>query len=366
MERNKVIAEGCYGMVVHPPALCIKDLDEKYFKDDYIGKIATHKELKKEYDFILEYLKLNTRYSHYIKKEDVVLCKINLSKLDNKWKQELEEENKIYQLIMPYLGNGLTFSKFLKRYKNVCSPEIQSDSNIKKEVISIQEYKNVLIALRQLRDDILQLNTRKIYHNDIKSNNIIYVEKENELLLIDYNTSIHLKIPDEFAKNITFYQSFYDLYCFTTLVLFPFLKVAFTNQAIYLSPLFSYYEEWKKDMDINIQNAIKGLEAIDDKQITKQMIDKMEQFFILSETLQETHTVENTEDAFCKKKYQMTVKEQRDRAALWNETLKRIKEESKIMAMEDTRRPRGGKKHKKTKKIHRKTRKTRKSKKCLA
>ena len=362
MEQNDLIGQGWYGVVVHPPVLCIKDLDEKYFKDDYIGKIATHKELKKEYDFILEYLKLNTRYSHYVKKEDVVLCKIDFSKLDNELKQELYKSNVLYQLIMPYLGNGLTFSKFLKRYKNVCSPEIQPKSNIKKEVITIQEYKNVLIALRQLRDDILQLNTRKIYHNDIKSNNIIYVEKENELLLIDYNTSIHLKIPDEFAKNITFYQSFYDLYCFTTLVLFPFLKVAFTNQAIYLSPLFSYYEEWKKEMDI-VHEAIKGLEAIDDKQITKQMIDKLEQFFILSETLQETHTVENTEDAFCKKRYQMTVKKQRDRAALWNQTLELIKEENEKMKTEDTRRPRGGKKHKKTKKIHRKTRK---SKKCLA
>jgi len=335
MSKEKILAEGWYGIIIQPPLQCMKELENEFFTDKYIGKIGTLKELQKEYDFILEYLKLNTVYSKYVKKNDLVLCKLDVSKIKDKYlKDTILEDKKEYQFIMPFLANGLTLDQSLEKYKNICNKKSKG------KIISIQAYKNFIPLFEKLYHEIVFLNQRKIYHNDIKMNNVLFVEKENEFLLIDYNTSITNKIPNEYANNIKYYSSFYDLYCFCTLLLFPFLQTAFTNKHIFDSPLLQFYEECTQYMKIKVMNDMNGVYAIDEKDILQNIKKYIETFFKLSYNLEsklDEDMIENENPQFCIKKYELTVKEQREKASVWNKTKQNIKNETEYMTREDVR-----------------------------
>ena len=348
---QKIIAQGWFGIVIQPPIQYNPKIKNSLLNEDYIGKIATRETLEKEYLFIKKYLKTDARFSHYVRSSDIALCEIDYSQIeDEEIRNELKEDNKNYQLVMPFLGNGLTFAGFLDRFKQVCNSKKTGN------IMSIHEYHTITKALKHLYKEICDLNDMKIFHNDIKPNNLIYMEKENELLMIDYNLSITNKIPHEYATNIKFYQSYYDIYCFLILVVQPFLKVAFTNQEIYSSKLFPFYEECK-EMEMDILNTMKGMEATNDRIIAKEWKNKINQFFALSETLKDTPSIANTDDTFCSKKYALNNETQKKKAMRWMETEKKLKEERKSMAMQDintikhTRsRSRGGHARRKTKK----------------
>ena len=335
MSKVKILAEGWFGIIIQPPLQCMKELEDEFFTDKYIGKIGTLKELQKEYEFILEYLKLNTVYSKYVKKEDLVLCKLDVSKIkDTYLKESILEDNKEYQFIMPFLANGLTLDKTLEKYKNICNKKSKG------KIISIQQYKDFIPLFEKLYHEIDFLNQQKIYHNDIKMNNVLFMEKENELLLIDYGNSITNKIPNNYSNHIKYYSSFYDLYCFCTLLLFPFLQTAFTNKQLFDSPLFGFYEECTQYMKIKVMNDMNGLHAINEKENLKNIKKYIEIFFKLSYNLEsklDEDMIENENSQFCIKKYELTVKEQREKASVWNKTKQNIKNETEYMAREDVR-----------------------------
>ena len=182
-------------------------------------------------------------------------------------------------------------------------------------------------------------------------------ESNISLLLIDYNTSITNKIPSEYSNNIKFYSSFYDLYCFCTLLLFPFLQIAFTNKQLSESPLFEFYEECTQYMKIKVMNDMNGLHQINEKDILQKIKKYIETFFKLShmlETKLDETPIENENPQFCMKKYELTVKEQRDKASIWNKSKQNMKNENEYMGREDIR-----KSLKKSKSPENKNRKTR-------
>ena len=235
---------------------------------------------------------------------------------------------------MPFLANGLTLDKTLEKYKNICNKKSKG------KIISIQQYKDFIPLFEKLYHEIDFLNQQKIYHNDIKMNNVLFMEKENELLLIDYGNSITNKIPNNYSNHIKYYSSFYDLYCFCTLLLFPFLQTAFTNKQLFDSPLFGFYEECTQYMKIKVMNDMNGLHAINEKENLKNIKKYIEIFFKLSYNLEsklDEDMIENENSQFCIKKYELTVKEQREKASVWNKTKQNIKNETEYMAREDVR-----------------------------
>ena len=184
---GKVLASGGFGCVFTPALKCInKDKRDK----NKISKLMTNKYAKEEYDELV-YLnnKLNSikNYNNYFLINDFTLCKPDkLTKTDLKnyntckalKKNNITTKNinnsldKLLAINMPYGGN--TIEEFMinnKEYKYLI------------------EMNNKLLDL--LKNGILKMNKKNIYHSDIKASNILIKINDN-----DYNNEIKVRLID--------------------------------------------------------------------------------------------------------------------------------------------------------------------------
>lgn len=355
--KNKIIGQGFYGIVVTPPIECgLK------FAPNSIGKISTDKELNKEYEFIMKIINSNidTKIKEYLNENNVFLCKLekeDIPELDKDEKLvDLFNNNKpfkiedlldppYYQLTMPYLGN--TFDTYIAKYKDICSTKKQNPDLI----MNVGVFKHYMVSLQKLYDEIKLLNSKKIYHNDIKPNNIIYNEKKNDLILIDYNLSLHKEIPKSYSTNIKPFQEVIDRVDFINNVLFYFLKISFNNKYIY-DNIGPFYKEYKT---INMNSPLTK-KHINTKIINDVIIkyDKMvETIFNHSMILNEKLDImnENTDDSFCKLKIKMSLQTQRNNALVYTNQQRDLKSDRENMTKHDKKKGGKNKKRKTQKKI---------------
>ena len=186
---GKVLASGGFGCVFTPSLKCLNS--NKRYKNK-VSKLMTRKHAKYEYDEIIaikKLLKNINNYKDYFLLFDITLCKPNklskkdlidyntkckaLPKYDITKKNINDKLDKLMLLSMP--NGGSTINDYIFNiYKNY---DKLYDLNLK------------LINL--LKKGILPMNSKNIYHNDIKDSNVLVdiSEKEIKTRLIDWGLS---------------------------------------------------------------------------------------------------------------------------------------------------------------------------------
>jgi len=224
---GKAIASGGFGCVFNPALKC----QGKSSRDQHkISKLMTNKHALQEYQEINNIKKkLNSipHYEDYFLLYDASICRpdklttSDLSHFDNKCtslpkdnitKSNINSKlNEIMSLNMPYGGNAVDNYIYEKgTYKGIYNVH------------------NKLIEL--LKEGILPMNKRHIYHSDIKDSNVLVDDSESGLKtrLIDWGLSVEYEENDnkQFPKNwrnrplqfnspfsaIIFTDSFYEKY----------------------------------------------------------------------------------------------------------------------------------------------------------
>jgi hypothetical protein len=199
---GKLLATGGFGCVFTPALKCIGD---KNREKDKISKLMTNKHAIEEYEQLINLnskLKMIPNYKNFFFIDDFTLCKpskLTKNDLTNFKECEIFKKNnitskninnsldKLTALNMPY--GGITIDNFIMTFKN--------NQNL-------IELNNQLLEL--LKDGIIKMNKKHIYHSDIKPSNIlILMQKANnmEVRLIDWSLSVEY-IPfknNPFPKN---------------------------------------------------------------------------------------------------------------------------------------------------------------------
>lgn len=199
-QGGKVLASGGFGCVFMPALKCIgKTKRDK----DKISKLMTIKHAKEEYDelmYVNNKLKFIQNYKNYFLIDDFTLCKpYKLTKTDLlNYRQcsALKKENitvnninnsldKLLSINMPY--GGITVEEF-----------IISNKNHDKLVYLNKKLMDLL------KNGIIKMNQKHIYHSDIKASNIlISIHTDMETRLIDWSLTVEY-IPfknNKFPKN---------------------------------------------------------------------------------------------------------------------------------------------------------------------
>jgi serine/threonine protein kinase len=370
-DNYQVLGKGWYGIVIRPPIIPARktsifkfiqkdslscdtftDIANKY---RYVGKIARENVLRDEYYFINKLVEIDSEYSKLVKGK-VKLCTLTEEDVTNNAKSlvrditNYNETFPVYQLIMPYLGN--TFCDFLDPYKKICKIQCKVNVNptrvnTKLKIVDAVTCKQIIGAFQKLYVDIHNYNASGIFHNDIKPDNLIYNVDTNVLIMIDFNTSIHKQIVNQYVHNIKSYQEIIDKYDFINKVVLYFLSVAFNNQTIY-DALYDIYEDFVKYIKI-VTSKIKPqyeLYTSDFTAITTNFDEKLANLFERVLNMDETYDFERTNNDFCSlnlKNFQ-SVDEQRKNAKIYSEHAKNKIRENREMGREDKR---GGKKTRK-------------------
>ena len=189
---GKLIASGGFGCVFSPALKC--EGSNKRVKNN-ISKLMTNKNAKEEYNELLnvrEKLKNLENYKDYYLIDNFTLCKpskltkndlVNLNKCGALKKKNITSKNinkslnNLLALNMPY--GGITIDKFITNKKNYNK---------------IVEINNKLINL--LKYGILQMNAKNIYHNDIKSSNILVNEFDGHDSIEERDAKMETRLID--------------------------------------------------------------------------------------------------------------------------------------------------------------------------
>jgi serine/threonine protein kinase len=131
-------------------------------------------------------------------------------KYTNKFGIQIIETNfnydETWQLQMPYLGVD-----FLKYLTGVFKSPIRSLLSVLitgEQIMTVLQFKNIYNLLVSSENSIYKtleiLNSFKIFHNDIKANNILFNSESNKMYLIDFDISKSInKSRDDFLHFTT-------------------------------------------------------------------------------------------------------------------------------------------------------------------
>ena len=253
--------------VYHPPFDGIDETDGSvhHFGDDMICKVTDETSINKEIS-MYQYLKdtgLSEKYKDYLLDIDKIK-KYRLTEptiqsfVEVRWPVE-------YELVMPFIpyANLLEYFFHFKMSSNYFMTYTEGSDNTflvndtRKPIMTIDIFlkiwtKVMVILINMIND----FNEHNFYHNDIKSNNILYNPETDEFKLIDFGVSKIIERP-----------SINDLYLILETVLF-FLYVSLSNATI----------------ESQVTNIIKKIETfLHEKKIGLIMLNKIdEKSFILT------------------------------------------------------------------------------------
>ncbi len=159
--KYKIIGEGMDGIIVHPAVPCSNsNLNINY--NNYVSKFGRDAGLEKTKQLFdkLPNLKAYNNEAYLCDYDEEDVANINFPRKIGK-----------KQLIVPYI-EGKDLSKYI--------------INDTATFTSCQWYK-LLETMVNFYDDIAELRKHSEYHNDISSANMMYDEKNNRLLLVDFD-----------------------------------------------------------------------------------------------------------------------------------------------------------------------------------
>ena len=331
----KLLGEGWYGIVIMPP---LSGINGESIPPNSVAKIASYKELKHEYDFIMEYIEYSENYARLVNENNVILCKFNYDILDKEMREMIDnhvgQSKDYYELIIPYLG--LTFDKYIDEYKNACYP--LEKRRLLTKIIDTNTFIKYINAIHNLFNEVLTLNKNGIYHNDIKPNNLIYNEENNLLLLIDFNLSIIKTQPNYYVHSIVFNQGYKDILILIEKVLLEVLLIGFSNKNIY-DKLINNYTDFLNYRANVISPIDKGYTQINNKiinEVKNKLVEFMENIVSITNSMDPNELlVENTDTDYCSKKAKVPIETQRKNAFIYNKNIENEKRERAQMTLQD-------------------------------
>lgn len=216
---GKVIGSGGFGCVFHPALTCKNnpELNKKNKTKKYISKLLSKENAKKELIELHNVKKVIKTIPNY---EDYFLLDINYCKPENLKPSDLEN---IQTCESPLKSAGLIKNNKINVKDGYIINSPYGGENLLKIInnkkLKFKEINNLLINL--LENAIIPMNKRKFFHNDIKSENVLY--KDNKLKLIDFGISQYIpSYPD--SKIGT------SIYNFVLLFNLPFSIILFNNK----------------------------------------------------------------------------------------------------------------------------------------
>lgn len=202
---GKVLASGGFGCVFTPALKCIGNPQRDKNK---ISKLMTNKYAKEEYDelnFLNTKLKMVPNYTNYFLIDDFSLCKP-----DKLTKDDLKN----FKQCGAFKGENITAKNINDSLDKLLAINMQYGGiSVEEFVIKNQNYDKLKYLNRKLlellKNGILNMNKKHIYHSDIKASNILVLNeynkhsKEDDIMkvrLIDWSLTVEY-IP---FKNNTF------------------------------------------------------------------------------------------------------------------------------------------------------------------
>lgn len=188
VKGGKVIGSGGFGCVFKPALKCV---GQKNRAPNFVSKLMTRKHVKDEYEEIMQiknYLKRIPNYENYFMLSNISTCEpsaldeqdlydfdhkcdlLSKEKINSRNINYQENLNKLSILNIPF--GGITIDEYMQTH---------FDS---KDII---HFNNKMIDL--LRKGILPMNKKNVFHNDIKSSNIL-VDEKGTPRLIDWGLAV--------------------------------------------------------------------------------------------------------------------------------------------------------------------------------
>ena len=196
-KKSELIGSGAYGCLYYQPLSCKeKELNEKYGNKDYALKVSSEEGIRDDLKLspILQKIDPIQQYFLYIIPKK---CSLDIPKdyLMNKCIVVQKEPNKKYVGHFIKYG-GITLNEYIKKY-----PEKITINRIWKWLIKL------IYAISLLQKE-------RIFHGDIKIDNIV-IDNSDNIYLIDFGLSTivenkYIDFDDGFDYN--FVQTFYIIY----------------------------------------------------------------------------------------------------------------------------------------------------------
>lgn len=208
IHAGKVIGSGGFGCVFRPALKC----NNKKNKTKGISKLSKSNESLKEFKIIKKIQNIIYKIPNnkkYFLINDITMCqpdKISISDFENINTCSIVSEN-----------NLSNFNKNIKNYKILNMPDggISLNHIIENKIIKFNDINNLLINL--LEKAIIPMNNLELFHNDLKSENILY--KNYNLKIIDFGEYFKFEknnVPDILKNRKILYNS-------------PFSRILFNN-----------------------------------------------------------------------------------------------------------------------------------------
>ena len=208
ISAGKVIGSGGFGCVFKPALKC----NNKKNRTKGISKLSKTNESIKEFKIIKNIQSIIDKINN--NKKYFLISDISMCQPDKISVNDFENINSCNMISETTLSN---FNKNIKNYKILNMPDGGKSLNftIENNTIEFNKINNLLINL--LGKAIIPMNNLNLFHNDIKSENILY--KNYNLKIIDFGEYFKFKkniIPDVLKNRKILYNS-------------PFSRILFNN-----------------------------------------------------------------------------------------------------------------------------------------
>lgn len=165
----KPVGEGSYGSVYRPPLKCInKKINDRYQNNNYVMKVSTEETIDNEIQMsnVLRKIDPYSKYFIYILHNKVMLD-VNVSEINSHFVKN-NPDKKFFGYYMKY--GGMDLNDYYSLYKHKITIKL------------VWKWLNTLLEAIDL------LQTNKILHLDIKTNNIV-IDSNDDIRLIDFGLS---------------------------------------------------------------------------------------------------------------------------------------------------------------------------------
>lgn len=279
----KFVAQGTYGCVFHPGIKCGSN---KVESEKYISKIQVKDvTLEREIDIGKVVRKLpnyKNRFSPIIKN-----CKVDVSTIDDKQVEKCDViMDSTYEVPPPsFVSSKMIYAgnKELGEYLESFLTKPLDKSETFDSVNQFRKYiKQFINSHLYLLESIRLLNDANIVHYDLKQNNIIYNEKMDSPIIIDFGLSIRMDLltPKNYKDNFYSLYETYECWCVEILIL-SYISRCVSKKLFALDSSITSLQELKEHITVYI-NENRGLQKgiLESERITlkKQCFDYINSF----------------------------------------------------------------------------------------
>lgn len=279
----KFVAQGTYGCVFHPGIKCGSN---KIESEKYISKIQVKDiTLQREIDIGKVVRKLpnyKTRFSPIMKN-----CKVDISTIDDKQVEKCDViMDSVYEVPPPsFISSKMIYAgnKELGEYLESLLTKSLDNSAKFDSFNQFRKYiKQFINSHLYLLESIRLLNDANIVHYDIKQNNIIYNEKSDSPIIIDFGLSIQMDLltPQNYKDNFYSLYETYECWCVEILIL-SYISRYVSKKLFTLDSAITSLQELKEYITVYInENRVLQRGILESERITlkKQFFDYINSF----------------------------------------------------------------------------------------